>query len=67
MLSAGRQPPEGLTRNDPAEIEAMVRSMVETAHTTGGYMMCIGNHIPWNVTPEGIKRYLDLSAELAHR
>ena len=56
-----------LTRNDPAEIEAMVRSMVETARLTGGYMMCIGNHIPWNVTPQGIKRYLDLSAELAHR
>ena len=56
-----------LTRNDPAEIEAMVRSMVETGKMTGGYMMCIGNHIPWNVTPEGIKRYLDLSAELAHR
>jgi len=56
-----------LTRNHPHEIEAMVRSMVETARMTGGYMMCIGNHIPWNVTPEGIKRYLDLSAELAHR
>ncbi len=56
-----------LTRNNPAEIEAMVRSMVETANLTGGYMMCIGNHIPWNVTPEGIKRYLDLSAELAQR
>jgi len=56
-----------LTRNDPDEIEAMVRSMVETARMTGGYMMCIGNHIPWNVRPEGIKRYLDLSAELAHR
>ncbi|NLG48702.1 MAG: hypothetical protein GX552_01165 [Chloroflexi bacterium] len=56
-----------LTRNDPDEIEAMVRSMVETAHMTGGYMMCIGNHIPWNVTPEGIKRYLDLSVELARR
>jgi hypothetical protein len=56
-----------LTRNDPDEITAMVRSMLETAKMTGGYMMCIGNHIPWNVTPEGIKRYLDLSAELAHR
>ena len=56
-----------LMRNDPAEIDAMVRRMVETAGLTGGYMMCIGNHIPWNVTPEGIKRYLDLSAELAHR
>ena len=56
-----------LTRNDPDEIEAMVKSMVETAKMTGGYMMCIGNHIPWNVTPEGIKRYLDLSSELARR
>jgi len=56
-----------LTRNDPDEIKAMVDSMLETAHMTGGYMMCIGNHIPWNVTPEGIKRYLDLSGELAHR
>lgn len=56
-----------LMRNDPEEIEAMVRSMVETAHMTGGYMMCIGNHIPWNTSPEGIKRYLDLSAEMAHR
>ena len=56
-----------LTRNDPAEIEAMVRSMVETSRMTGGYVMCVGNHIPWNVTPEGIKRYLDLSAELAVR
>ncbi|MHB9026788.1 MAG: uroporphyrinogen decarboxylase family protein [Armatimonadota bacterium] len=56
-----------LTRNDPDEIRAMVDSMLETARMTGGYMMCIGNHIPWNVTPEGIKRYLDLSAELAYR
>jgi len=56
-----------LTRNDPDEIRAMVDSMLETAKMSGGYMMCIGNHIPWNVTPEGIKRYLDLSAELAYR
>ncbi|MBI4531592.1 MAG: hypothetical protein HY709_08715 [Candidatus Latescibacteria bacterium] len=56
-----------LTRNDPDEIKTMVLRMVETAKMTGGYTMCVGNHIPWNVTPEGIKRYLDLSAELAHR
>ena len=56
-----------LTRNDPDEIAAMVRSMVDTARMTGGYFMCIGNHIPWNVTPAGIRRYLDLSAELARR
>jgi len=56
-----------LYRNDPAEIEAMVRGMVRTAGLTGSYMMCIGNHIPWNTPPEAIRRYLDLSAELAHR
>jgi len=66
-FAAGEGDNRILTRNDPDEIEAMVRRMVETAQMTGGYMMCIGNHIPWNVNPEGIKRYLDLSQELAHR
>ena len=56
-----------LMRNDPDEIRAMVESMAETGRMSGGYMMCIGNHIPFNVTPEGIKRYLDLSNELAVR
>ena len=56
-----------LTRNDPQEIRRMVESMAETGRMSGGYMMCVGNHIPWNVHPEGIKRYLDLSAELACR
>ena len=56
-----------LTRNDPDEIRRMVESMVETGKMSGGYMMCIGNHIPWNVPPEAIQRYLDLSNELAYR
>jgi len=56
-----------LMRNDPDEIAAMVRRMVGTAQMTGGYMMCIGNHIPWNVPPRAIKQYLDLSGELAVR
>ena len=56
-----------LMRNNPDEIRAMVKNMVETAKMTGGYMMCIGNHIPWNTPPEAVKTYLDLSAELAHR
>ena len=42
-------------------------AMLETARMSGGYMMCIGNHIPFNCTPEGVKRYLDLSEELAYR
>lgn len=56
-----------LMRNRPAEIRAMVESMVATARMSRGYMMCVGNHIPWNVPPPAIKLYLDLSAELAYR
>jgi len=56
-----------LMRNNPAEIRAMVESMVETGRMSGGYMMCIGNHIPFNVPGEAVKRYLDLSVELAYR
>jgi uroporphyrinogen-III decarboxylase len=56
-----------LMRDNPAEIDAMVRRMLDTAQLTGGYMMCIGNHIPWNVPPQAIKQYLDRSAELAWR
>lgn len=56
-----------LTRNHPDEIYEMVQSMVETGRMSRGYMMCIGNHIPWNVPPEAIKLYLDLSSDLAYR
>ncbi len=56
-----------LMSGDPTAIENMVRSMVDTVRMTGGYMMCIGNHIPWNVPPPAVKRYLELSRELAHR
>ncbi len=56
-----------LMRNDAAEIKNMVLSMVETARMSKGYMMCIGNHIPFNVPPEAVKLYFDLSAELAYR
>ena len=56
-----------LMRNRPEEIRAMVESMVETAKMSGGYLMCIGNHIPWNVPPPAIKLYLELSDELGYR
>ena len=56
-----------LMRNDPIEIRDMVQRMVTTGRMTGGYMMFIGNHIPWNVPPDAVKRYLDLSDELAYR
>ncbi len=56
-----------LMRNDPTEIRRMVESMVETARMSGGYMMCIGNHIPYNAPGEAVKLYFDLSAELGYR
>jgi hypothetical protein len=56
-----------LSRNNPAEIRAMVERMVETGRMSKGYMMCIGNHIPWDIPPAAIKLYLDLSSELARR
>jgi len=65
LFLAGEGDNRILTRNDPDEIRAMVDSMLETAAMTDGYMMCVGNHIPFNVTPEGVKRYFDLCAELA--
>ena len=67
LFLAGEGDNRILNRNNPEEIRAMVESMVETAHMTGGYMMCIGNHIPWNCNPHGVKMYFDLSKELAHR
>ncbi len=67
LFLAGEGDNRVLTRNDPDEISAMVDSMVETSKMTGGYMMCVGNHIPWNVPGEAIKLYLDLTAERAVR
>lgn len=56
-----------LSRNNPDEIRKMVENMVETGKMSNGYMMCIGNHIPFNTPPEAIKAYLDFSSELAYR
>jgi hypothetical protein len=56
-----------LMRSDPVEIRSMVESMTETGRMSKGYMMCIGNHIPFNVPSESLELYFDLSAELAYR
>jgi len=45
----------------------MGKRMVETAKMSGGYATCIGNHIPFNVPPEAVKRYFNLSEKLAYR
>jgi len=67
ILLAGEGDNRILMRGDPEEIERMVRQMVDTAQVSAGYFMCVGNHIPWNVPPEAVKLYFDLSRELAVR
>ena len=52
---------------DRAAIRNMVSSMVETSRLSKGYLMCVGNHIPWNVPGEAVKLYLEYSGELAYR
>jgi uroporphyrinogen-III decarboxylase len=54
-------------QNDRAEIKKMVLSMVETARMSGGYFLASGNDIGWNVPPEAIRYYLDITAELGYR
>ena len=54
-------------KNNEDEIKDMVLKMVETSKMSGGYLMCIGNHIPFNVPPEAVKYYFDLCAEYAYR
>ena len=56
-----------LTYGTKDDIRKMVERMVETGKMCGGYFMCIGNHIPWNVPGENIKYYLDYSDKLAWR
>jgi hypothetical protein len=56
-----------LMRNEYEEIKKMVLDMTKTARMSGGYMMCIGNHIPFNTPPEAVKTYFDLCAEYAYR
>lgn len=64
---AGEGDSRVLMGNDAHDIRRMVESMAETGKMSGGYMMCIGNHIPFNVPPDAVKKYLDLSSELAYR
>lgn len=56
-----------LMKGDPEAVRAMVDGMVDTARICGGYVMCVGNHIPWNIPPENVKLYFDYSREKARR
>ena len=67
MMLAGEGDNRILTYGTKEDIRKMVERMVETGKECGGYFMCIGNHIPWNVPGESIKYYLDYSDQLAWR
>ena len=67
VVLAGEGDNRVIKRNDPAEIERMVRSMAETGKMSGGYIMSVGNHLPWDMPGDGVKRYLDLCDQLAYR
>lgn len=67
IMLTGEGDNQVLMRGNKDEIRMMVESMVETAGMNGGYLMSIGNHIPWNVPAEAIKYYLETAGELAYR
>ena len=67
IMLAGEGDNRVLTYGTKDDIRRMVESMVETAKICGGYFMCIGNHIPWNVPGESLKYYFDYSDRLAWR
>lgn len=67
LMLAGEGDNRVLTYGSKDDIRRMVESMVETGKRCGGYFMCIGNHIPWNVPGESIQYYLDYSDRLAFR
>lgn len=39
--------------------EAMVREMAEVGRNMPGYFFCVGNHLTWDLPPEGAKAYFD--------
>lgn len=67
IMLAGEGDNRILTYGTKEDIRKMVESMAETGKECGGYFMCIGNHIPWNVPGESIKYYLDYSDKYANR
>lgn len=67
LVLAGEGDNRILTHGTKEDIRKMVERMAETGKECGGYFMCIGNHIPWNVPGESIKYYLDYSDKYAWR
>jgi hypothetical protein len=52
---------------DREAIFKMVKGMSDWGKRYPGYFFCVGNHLPWNLPPEGIKHYFDASNEFGWR
>lgn len=52
-----------LATGDREAVFAMVKKMTDWGKQYPGYFLCVGNHIPWNVSVEGVKAYFE-AAEL---
>ncbi len=53
--------------NDREAIEAMVREMAEVGRHMPGYFFCVGNHLTWDLPPEGVKAYFDAAEKYGVR
>ena len=53
-----------LSMNDREAIERMVKDMVALDRSHPGYIMSIGNLIPWNLEPNAVKMYFDAAEKL---
>jgi len=47
--------------------EAMVREMAEVGRDMPGYFFCVGNHLTWDLPPEGVKAYFDAAEKYGVR
>jgi hypothetical protein len=56
-----------VTTADRDAIFRMVQGMAEWGKRYPGYFFCSGNHLPWNLPPQGIKHYFDASEEYGWR
>jgi hypothetical protein len=50
-----------LMSRDRDAVERMTRRMCELGRRYPRYFMCVGNHIPWNIPPDAVKWYFELS------
>ena len=56
-----------ISSGDRKAIYNMVEKMTGWGKQYPGYFLCVGNHLPWNLPPEGIKAYFEASEKFGQR